>query len=121
MNNKGQAFILFILLLPIILIAFSFIIDIGLLNYSKKTVDMKIEKIIENSLSNNLTENEIHELLIKNINNIEEKNIIKEENSLEISLTIKINPIFDNILKQDRYEIKYLGKKIEEKINIIRK
>ena len=121
MKNRGQALVLFVLLLPIILLMFAFVIDIGLLSYSKKSINMKIEEIIEDGLSNNLSEREIHELLIKNIKNIENKNIIKKENGLQITLQIKLNPIFPNIVKQDKYEVTYSGKINEQNINIVRK
>ena len=121
MKNRGQALVLFVLLLPIILLMFAFVIDIGLLSYSKKSINMKIEEIIEDGLSNNLSEREIHELLIKNIKNIENKNIIKKENGLQITLQIKLNPIFPNIVNQDKYEVTYSGKINEQNINIVRK
>lgn len=121
MNNKGQALVFFILLLPIILICLSFIVDIGLLNSTKKSTDQKLEQIIENGLSKNITYEEWDKLVINNFKNIESKNIIKNENSIEITIKIKLQPIFPNIMSEDTYEVTYLGYIETEKINIVRK
>ena len=47
MKNRGQALVFFILILPIILLALAFVVDIGNLNSVKKSTDQKITQIIE--------------------------------------------------------------------------
>ena len=121
MKNRGQVLVLFILLLPIILLAFTFIIDIGLLSYTKKNVDTKIQTIIEDSLQHSLTEEQIDGLLVQNIDNIESKTISQNDNSIQITIKVKLQPLFEHIIKQNRYEVAYIGKKVEDIIHIVRK
>ena len=121
MNNKGQALVLFILLLPIILIALAFVVDIGLLNSTKKSTDQKLEQVIENNLKNNLLEQEIDELLILNFDNINYKNIVKKDNQIEITIEINLQTIFPNIMSQKKYKVTYIGYLENERIRTVRK
>lgn len=121
MKNRGQALVFFILILPIILLALAFVVDIGNLNSVKKSTDQKITQIIETGLQNNLTEGEWNQLIEKNFSSIENKKIILKENQVELSIDIKLQTIFSNLMKQSNYKITYTGYKENDEIKIIRK
>lgn len=121
MKNRGQALVFFILILPIILLALAFVVDIGNLNSVKKSTDQKITQIIETGLQNNLTEEEWNQLIEKNFSSIENKKIILTDNQVELSIDIKLQTIFSNLMKQSNYKITYTGHKENNKIKIIRK
>ena len=106
MKNKGQALVLFVLLLPIMILMLSYIIDIGYMSVSKKKIDNTIQEIIENSLENNLNEEEIKNLLIKNIDNIYIRNITIKDNEINIEIKVTIKTIFSSI-KKNIYEKNY--------------
>lgn len=117
MKNKGQALVLFVLLLPIIILTFSFVVDIGYVSVTKKRIDNNIEKIIENSFENELTEEEIKNLIIKNIDNIYIREITKTENNLKVDIKVTIDTIFSSI-KKNTYEKTYIATKQENEIKI---
>ena len=117
MKNKGQALVLFVLLLPIIILIFSFVIDIGYVSVTKKKIDNNIEKIIANSFENNLTEEETKNLIIKNIDNVYIREITKTESNLKVDIKVTINTIFSGI-KQNTYEKSYKAIKQENEIKI---
>lgn len=121
MNHKGQSLVLFILLLPIILIAMAFVVDIGLLTDVKKDTDQKLEQLIESGLINHLDEEKWTQLIDYNFENIESKHIIVNDDSIEISIQIKLTPIFPHIMLQKRYQVTYVGYMEIDQIKIIRK
>lgn len=121
MNHKGQSLVLFVLLLPIILIALAFVVDIGLLSITKKNVNQKLEQIIEDILQNNLNEEMCNQLINDNFDNIESKSFSKKDDSVEITIQIKLESIFPHIMLQNRYKVTYVGYINSEQINIVRK
>lgn len=122
MKNRGQALILFILLLPLLLLILTIILNIGLTSIEIKKTDTKIKQIIEDSLNNDLEETKIKELIVTNLDNIISKEIIKQDNTLEITITRKIEVLYPSIINYniENYEVTFKGIK-EEKIKIIRK
>lgn len=110
MKNRGQTLVLFVLLLPIIILLMSFIINIGYISITKKKIDKNITTIIENSIENNLNEQEIKLLIYKNIENVYIKEIIQTENKIKIKIKVTINTIFLND-KQNTYEQTYIKQK----------
>ena len=115
MKNKGQALVLFVLLLPIMILTFSFIIDIGYISVTKKKIDNTVQEIIKNSLENNLSEEETKNLIIKNIDNVYIRKITIVDNEIDIKVTIKT--IFSSI-KKNTYEKNYKVVKKENEIKI---
>ena len=91
-NKNGQALIMFILLLPILLMLMAFVIDTSVL-YSEK---IKIENIIKEKNE----EDNIKEAL--NINNVVYE--LKEEDSCIIIKTSK-ESIFGKIIGKKQYDI----------------
>lgn len=122
MKNRGQALILFILLLPLLLLILTIILNIGLTSIEIKKTDNKIEKIIEDSLNNDLEESQINQLIMTNLDNIISKEIVKKDNTLEIKIIRKIEVLYPSIINYniENYEATYKGIK-EDKIKIVRK
>lgn len=122
MKNRGQALILFILLLPLLLLILTIILNIGLTSIEIKKTDNKIKQIIEDSLNNDLDESQINQLIITNLDNILSKEIIKQDDTLEIKIIRKMEILYPSIINYniENYEVTYKGIK-EDKIKIIRK
>lgn len=122
MKNRGQALILFILLLPLLLLILTIILNIGLTSIEIKKTDNKIKQIIEDSLNNDLEESKINQLIMTNLDNIISKEIIKQNNTLEIKIIRKIEVLYPSIINYNikSYEVTYKGIK-EDKIKIVRK
>lgn len=121
MNNKGQSLVIFILLLPLILLIFAFIIDIGMINYNTKKIDKNMEHIIQDIFKKNIDETDITFLIKSNIKSVDIKNIEVTENKVQIDIKVKLNTVFTNLIKENTYETTYLGIKQDEEIRIIRK
>lgn len=95
LDNKGQSLIIFVLCLPIILLFFTYAIDIARVNYERN----KMSNIIESSRSNN--HDEICTFIKKNDGgitcNIENNTIFLEK---------KIKSLFGIIIKKEYYNVK---------------
>lgn len=90
LNNKGQVLVCFIILIPIILLALTLVINLGLFSIEKRRVTNTVKDTISYGLKhiddNNLS-TKLNSLLLKNIDDITLENIkIELENSY-----IKIN------------------------------
>jgi len=124
MNRNGQVLALFALLLPLILMCLALIIDTGLLYMEKRRVDLVVKDIVEYGMENinSITENELHDLLDRNLNDIRDKQIAMSDGILRVTVTLDKKSIFAGILGEDRYEIKttYKGMFEQEKIRIVR-
>ena len=121
-NNKGQVLVMFILLIPILVLLFSFITDIGVVNLNKKEVNSNIKETIRYGLNNmdepNL-ENKLTDMLKSNIENIKKIQINISTNKIEIILNVEVKGIF-NTFDKNIYKLKsdYIGTKEENKIKI---
>lgn len=125
-NSKGQVLVIFILLLPVILMIFALIIDVGLLYSEKRKLDNTVLESINYrfdniSLEDSVLEEKITILLGKNIDDIEVMNIDVSSNYIKIGVIKSKESLFANVFKKAVYEIKssYIGK-IENKKIIIK-
>ena len=125
-NSKGQVLVIFILLLPVILMIFALIIDVGLLYSEKRKLDNTVLEAINYrfdniSLEDSVLEEKITILLGKNIDDIEVMNIDVSSNYIKIGVIKSKESLFANVFKKAVYEIKssYIGK-IENKKIIIK-
>lgn len=113
---------MFILLIPILVLLFSFITDIGVVNLNKKEVNSNIKETIRYGLNNmdepNL-ENKLTDMLKSNIENIKKIQINISTNKIEIILNVEVKGIF-NTFDKNIYKLKsdYIGTKEENKIKI---
>lgn len=101
MNNKGQVLVLFLLLLPVILILFAFVIDKSYLLYEES----KLNNIGNIACDYILEENDINklkQLVIENDNQINNIKLVDDE----ITLKKEIKSLFGSVIGIDTYKIK---------------
>lgn len=115
LNNKGQTLVAFIILIPVLIMIFTLVVDLGLLSIEKRKIDNEIKSTITYGLKNIETDNldlKLRNLLIKNIEDIDNKNIeIKIENNyIKITLIKEKTSLF-KLIGKDKYEINssYVG------------
>lgn len=68
MNNKGQVLVIFVIFIPIIILIFTLIVDIGNMYIEKRNINNNLKYAVEYSNKNSTN---IEEILNKNLNNIE--------------------------------------------------
>ena len=83
MNNKGQTLVLFVVIIPIILILFTYIFDIGNLYIEKRKINNTLELALEYQKENKNVESYIN----KNIDDIDE--IIIKDDEIVIKKNVK--------------------------------
>ena len=86
MNKKGQVLVIFIIFIPIIILIFTLIVDIGNMYIQKRNISNNLKYAVEYSNKNNTN---IEEILNKNLDKIK-----IEYNDEEIKITKKYNGIF---------------------------
>ena len=123
LNNKGQSLVMFIVLIPIVLLVFTIVYDVGNAIYEKERLSntnyMTIEYALDNI--NNVNENDLIELIMKNNSNLSSISVIIENNVINIKISKNIRGIigkmfyFDLIEARSEYTGKLTsdGKKIE--------
>ncbi len=117
MNNKGQVLVLFVLLIPIIIILFALVIDLGFLSIEKRSISNNLSDAVTYYL-NNIDETDISKRVKKLLNeNLDNINIdIKEdEKSVEIIVSKEYKSIFNIFSKKD-ISITYKGFKDTNKV-----
>ena len=104
MNNKGQALVIFLILLPIFLGLCALVIDSAYIVTNKNRLS-NINEIAINDALDGKSENEVREIIKKNNKNIEIITYKRNENTVYIHLQNKINSIFGSIVGYEKYEI----------------
>ena len=119
-NKKGQTLILFIILIPLILGVMAVVVDVGLLISKNSNLKETTKIVIKDSLNNNLNEEEIRELFIKNKIVVDNLEIKLDNDKIEIKNKVKIDSIFGAIIGLKKYTIKIdiMGYKDNNKIVI---
>lgn len=116
MNNKGQALVMFIMLLPIMIIIFAFIVDLGLLSIEKRNINNNVKEVLEYAKEdkNNDLENNINNILYKNLGNDINTKININSDTISVSVSKNYNTLF-KVLGKKYYEInvKYILKENE--------
>ena len=113
MNSKGQVLVIFVILLPIFLMIFTFAIDLGMLSIEKRKIDNNTYDALEYYLESNNKDKTI-KLIENNIEDIK-VNIEDSENSVEISISKEYKGIY-NIIYDNEIKITYIGNKETKKI-----
>jgi len=119
MNNKGQALVIFVVILPILLIIFTLIIDLGFLYLEKKNISNNVIDSLEYYLDNITEENidiKVKKILNENIKNVENITINDTNNYIEISVFKTRKSIYSIITSSTDINISYKGNKINKKI-----
>ncbi len=118
MNNKGQTLALFIILIPLILIIFAFIIDTAIITHNKVKLESLTRTIIKTSIERN-DKNDIIKLY--NDNDIKyEKIDISFDEGLHIKIEIKVDSMMGKVIGKKHYIVKtnLIGIKDGNKVKI---
>lgn len=126
MNNKGQVLAVFIILLPIVLLIFCLLVDLGMLYLEKRTIDNNLKSTISyglNHFDDDNIEFKMGQILKENISDIDSLYIDIDENKIHITLVKKQPSLFEITSLKSNYEIKisYTGYLNDNKIELIRK
>ena len=120
MNNKGQALVAFVLLLPIMFLLFAIVFDLGSLGVAKQKYENEIKSTIKYGL-NHIEDKDVKEKMQNMLEtNIEgNKNIEINDKTIRINIKNKKESIFPNIIKKDYdLDITYKGYKENNQIII---
>lgn len=122
MNNKGQSLVIFVLILPIILLLFALIWEVGNFQLTVSHYENEIKDTIEDGL-NHLEDVNLNDKLNGLLKNNIEGDILIDinDNAIKINVTKKYNHLFNNVFNNKyNIDLTYIGYKNNEKI-IIRK
>lgn len=123
LNNKGQSLVMFVLVIPILLLVFILVIDIGNAFLQKQELDNINYLTIEYGLDN-ISDNNIETKLINMINKnkeLNEINVLVDNNKIIITTKKNITGIFAKNFKLLEIKSSYSGyiennKKIIERV-----
>jgi len=124
LNNKGQSLVMFILIIPILLLMFVIVFDIGNAFVSKQELDninnLAIDYGLEHITEDNL-ETKLIEMINTNNDTLKEISVLVEDNKIKVTIKKNINGIlakgFEILEIESKYE-GYIenGKKIIERV-----
>lgn len=122
MENKGQALVIFVLILPILFLLFALIWEVGNLGITTNKYETEIKDTIKYGL-NNLDKEKLEEnlktLLSKNIKGNINVNI--KEEVITINVKEDYHGLYSNLFKEKyKIDITYIGYKENNKIIIKR-
>lgn len=117
LNNKGQVLVMFILLIPIFLLVLVLIVDISNLFIKKNELNNINYLVIDNILDKDINDLEIKDLILKNDKDIVINRISVNDDIVEISLEKEYNGIFSHLVDKKIYNIEsnYKGYKENNK------
>lgn len=120
MNKKGQTLIIFVILIPIIMAIFALVIDIGLMTYENVKLKNTTKTILKEGLKNNdLNENYLKKMLLKNGINCDNLKIYDDDNKFTIYNQYFISSMFGKILGIKEYEVNVKAEVTKETNSII--
>ena len=115
-KSRGQVLVAFLLLLPFLFLLITALLDFGFLAMQKQ----KIESVMDNALQyasenkkNDSLEEEVSDLVNKNITGITSLKTVKEEDYFEIEVTYKLKGIFNRFFKENEQYTKIKRKKYQ--------
>lgn len=124
LNNKGQSLVMFILILPIILLVFTLVFDVGnaiisrqeLDNINYLTIEYGLEHINEEELENRLIE-----MINTNDSTLKEISVLVKNNKIKVTIKKNINGILAKKIEILEIKSEYEGyvennKKIIERV-----
>lgn len=101
MNNKGQSLVIFIIIIPVIFIVFSFLYDYAYIINSQN----KYENVTRTILNSTLEEDKIVDLYKKNGYKVDDFKYKKENDKIYIQNSYKIKSVFGNIVNLKNYTV----------------
>lgn len=113
MNNKGQVLVMFLVLLPVVLILFAYLIDKCYLLYQENSQTNIVDIACSYALDNNKTDDNIKQLILENDSEIKNIRITRNNNQVIIKLEKNVNSMFGNLIGIDTYTVRTKTKCIE--------
>lgn len=101
MNNKGQSLVIFIIIIPVIFIVFSFLYDYAYIINSQN----KYENVTRTILNSTLEEDKIVDLYKQNGYKADDFKYKKENDKVYIQNSYKIKSVFGNIINLKNYTV----------------
>ena len=101
MNNKGQSLVIFIIIIPVIFIVFSFLYDYAYIINSQN----KYENVTRTILNSTLEEDKIVDLYKQNGYKVDDFKYKKENDTVYIQNSYKIKSVFGNIVNLKNYTV----------------
>ena len=101
MNNKGQSLVIFITIIPVIFIVFSFLYDYAYIINSQN----KYENVTRTILNSTLEEYKIVDLYKQNGYKVDDFKYKKENDKVYIQNSYKIKSVFGNIVNLKNYTV----------------
>ena len=109
MNNKGQALILFVLLLPLLLLLMAFVIDTGMILKEKAKLDSTLRTVLKTTYKDKEEENyeeRLTKLLEENEIPCTNMELERKENKIRLQIMYEKESIFGKIIGLNTYKIK---------------
>ena len=101
MNNKDQRLVIFIIIIPVIFIVFSFLYDYAYIINSQN----KYENVTRTILNSTLEEDKIVDLYRQNGYKVDDFKYKKENDKVYIQNSYKIKSVFGNIVNLKNYTV----------------
>lgn len=101
MNNKGQSLVIFIIIIPVIFIVFSFLYDYAYIINSQN----KYENVTRTILNSTFEEDKIVDLYKQNGYKVDNFKYKKENDKVYIQNSYKIKSVFGNIVNLKNYTV----------------
>lgn len=111
LNNKGQSLVLFVLLLPIIFMIIALVVQVSLLEISKKEYEDNVKEAVSYGLEH-LDDSDVQNKLVRLLDeNIEgQKQVSVSNGKVRIKVSGKIDGMFSSLFEDIyRIEITYIG------------
>ena len=105
MNNKGQALIFFVLILPLLLLLAAYIVDNTYIAYNTNKLNQINKLIVKDAVINKMTKEEIKEYEEKNDKDIKIDFMFVSSDKVELTLKKEIKSLFGSIIGKDHYTL----------------
>lgn len=108
LNNRGQSLVMFVLIIPIFLLIFTLVFDVGTALYEKERLSNTNYMTIEYGLDNidNVNENDLIELIMKNSDNLSNISVVIEDNTILIKLSKNSKGVVGKMFNFDLVEVR---------------
>ena len=126
MGHKGQVLVGFLLLLPLFLILFVFVVDVGFMKIAERSVENTIKEAItyglkQEQLPEDEKQQKIETILKKNIDSIQTLEVTVTSEEIKVHVVVTRQNLFGTLINQRIYKIDktYKGYN-DQKIRIIK-
>ena len=126
MGRKGQVLVGFLLLLPLFLILFVFVVDVGFMKITERNVESTIKEAItyglkQEQLPEDEKQQKIETILKKNIDSIQTLEVTVTSEEIKVHVVVTRQNLFGTLINQRIYKIDktYKGYN-DQKIRIIK-